>query len=80
MLKWPNGGLGAFTDIIPKERCEWYQKFHNQKSEKEEGGMDEFMNTLTINMMLLQQCLPTIVRDKRDPYLSTCLCPLARMA
>ncbi len=36
VLKWPKGGLGACTDIIPKERYEWYQDFHFL-SEKKEG-------------------------------------------
>ncbi len=36
-LKFPKGGLGACTGIIPKERYRRYQDYHDQKSEWKEG-------------------------------------------
>ncbi len=82
VLKWPKGGLGACIGIIPKERYEWYQEFHDQKKKKmrkRKKGWTSWWLIWPINMMLLQQCLPALKRNERDPHLSTCLCPLVRV-
>ncbi len=50
VLKFPKGGLGACTGIIPKERYKRYQDYHDQKSERKEGkkrGTDDLMTALT---------------------------------
>ncbi len=39
VLKWPKGGLGACTGIIPKERYEWYKEFHDKKMKIRGRGM-----------------------------------------
>ncbi len=38
VLKWPKGGIGERTGIIPKVRYEQYHVFYDQKSEKKEGN------------------------------------------
>ncbi len=83
VLKIPKGRLGACTVIIPKERHKCYQSFLDQKMNRSRGknkGQTSWWPLWPINRMMLQQCLLTLVRNKRDPHLLTCLCPLARVA
>ncbi len=49
VLKFPKGGLGACTGIIPKERYKCYQDFHDKKEQKEgkKRRMDKLMTVLT---------------------------------
>ncbi len=77
ILKFWTGGLGACIGIIPKERYKHYQDFHDQnmngRRRKNEGWIS-WWPIWSIDRILLQQWLPTLVRSKKDPHLSTCLC------